>query len=93
MEFEDGAALDRLACCMMRPPISLERMEWKGVGEVQYRGKQGHDGAARQADAPEGLDAVEGLARVLVSAPGEGNHNGLSMTRDGAGAVLKDGLQ
>jgi len=39
-EAEDGAAVERLARYIMRPPISLERMAWDGVGEVRYRRKR-----------------------------------------------------
>jgi hypothetical protein len=74
VEPEDGAAVERLARYIMRPPISLERLEWDGVGEVRYRGKGGQDGAARQGDAPEGLDAAEFLARVLMHIPEPRRH-------------------
>ena len=58
VEPEDGAAVERLARYIMRPPISLERLEWDGKGEVRYRGKQGHDGGARQQGfSAESLDA------------------------------------
>ena len=32
---EDQQAVGRLARCIMRPPISLERMAWDGEGEVR----------------------------------------------------------
>jgi len=38
VEPEDGAALERLARYIFRPPISLERMRRGGVGEVVYQG-------------------------------------------------------
>jgi len=75
VEPEDGAAMERLARYIMRPPISLERMEWDGVGEVRYRGKKGHDGGARhQGDSAESLDAAEFLARVLTHIPEPRRH-------------------
>jgi hypothetical protein len=45
VEPEDQPAVERLARYIMRPPISLERMAWDGVGEVRYRRKGGHEGA------------------------------------------------
>jgi len=35
VEPEDGAAVERLARYIMRPPISLERLEWDGSGAVR----------------------------------------------------------
>jgi hypothetical protein len=71
VEPEDGAAVERLARYIMRPPVSLERLDWDGTGEVRYRRRKGHDGAARhQRDTGESLDAAELLARVLMHIPG-----------------------
>jgi hypothetical protein len=47
VEPEGGAAVDRRAGNMMRQPISLERVEWDGAGEVVYQGEKGHDGGPR----------------------------------------------
>jgi len=38
--------VERLASYIMRPPISLERMQWSGDGEVFYQPKGGHDARA-----------------------------------------------
>ena len=46
VEPEDQPAVERLARYIMRPPISLERVQWGGDGEVSYRPKGGHDGRA-----------------------------------------------
>jgi hypothetical protein len=43
VEPEDGAAVERLARYIMRPPISLERLGRDGVGEVRYRAKKAHE--------------------------------------------------
>ena len=45
VEPEDQAAVERLARYIMRPPISLERMQWDGAGEVRYRRKAGQAAA------------------------------------------------
>jgi hypothetical protein len=75
VEPEDGAAVERLARYVMRPPISLERLEWDGVGEVEYRGKKGHDGGhAAEPGAADGLDPLEFLARVLMHVPEPRRH-------------------
>ncbi len=39
VEPEDGPGVERLARYIMRPPISLERIRWDGVGEVSYQPK------------------------------------------------------
>lgn len=44
-EPENQPAVERLERSIMRPPISLERMAWDGVGEVRYRRKRGHEGS------------------------------------------------
>jgi hypothetical protein len=75
VEPEDGAAVERLARYIMRPPISLERLDWGGVGEVRYRGKQGHDGGSHHMRAlEEALDPAEFLARVIVHIPEPRRH-------------------
>jgi len=59
----------------MRPPISLERMQWGGDGEVLYRPKGGHDGCARQpGDTAETFDPAEFLARVIMHIPEPRRH-------------------
>ena len=75
VEPEDGGAVERLARYIMRPPVSLERLEWDGVGEVRYRGKRGHDGGGRHRGGPaESLDTAEFLARVLTHIPEPRRH-------------------
>ena len=67
VEPEDGPAVERLARYIMRPPISLERMQWSGNGEVFYQPKGGHDGRVRElGDATEIFDPAEFLARVIM---------------------------
>jgi hypothetical protein len=67
--------VERLARYNMRPPISLERMQWGGDGEVLYRRKGGHDGGARQpGDAAETFDPAEFLARVIMHIPEPRRH-------------------
>ncbi len=41
VEPEDQSAVERLARYIMRPPISLERIEWSGDGQVLYRASAG----------------------------------------------------
>ena len=72
VEPEDGSAVERLARYIMRPPISLERMQWSGDGEVLYRPKGGHDGRARQV--AETFDPAEFLARVIMHIPEPRRH-------------------
>ncbi len=48
----------------MRPPISLERPEWNGVGEVRYRGKKGDDGGARPAAPLQRVRRAVASARI-----------------------------
>jgi len=75
VEPEDGAAVERLARYIMRPPISLERMEWDGAGEVRYQAKQGHDGGTGHRGDPAGpIDAAEFLARVIMHIPEPRRH-------------------
>ncbi len=75
VEPEDGLAVERLARYIMRPPISLERMQWGGDGEVLYQPKGGHDGRARQpGDPAETFDPAEFLARVIMHIPEPRRH-------------------
>lgn len=75
VEPEDGPALECLARYIMRPPISLERVQWSGDGEVSYRPKGGHDGRAHQpGDAAEVFDPAEFLARVIMHIPEPSRH-------------------
>ena len=66
VEPEDGRAVERLARYIMRPPISLERIEWRGGGEVLYRPKGGHDGRSRHPGDP--AEAFEQDAHIHVPA-------------------------
>jgi hypothetical protein len=81
VEPEDGAAVERLARYIMRPPISLERLEclerleWDGSGVVRYHAKPGHDKTTRYpGDQGETIDAAEFLARVLMHIPEPRRH-------------------
>ncbi len=75
VEPEDGSAVERLARYIMRPPVSLERIRWGGVGEVFYQPKGGHDGRARQPDdESEAFDPAEFLARVIMHIPEPRRH-------------------
>lgn len=75
VEPEDGAAVERLARYIMRPPISLERLEWDGTGEVRYHAKPGHDKATRYpGDRSDTIDAAEFLARVIIHIPEPRRH-------------------
>jgi len=75
VEPEDHPAVERLARYIMRPPISLERMQWSGDGEVFYQPKGGHDGRARQpGDPAETFDQAEFLARVIMHIPEPRRH-------------------
>jgi hypothetical protein len=54
----------------MRPPISLERVQWGGEGVVHYRARGGHDGRILPAgDAAEAFDPAEFVARVIMHIP------------------------
>ena len=64
---DDVGSLERLARYLLRPPVSLERLEFdEGSDEVRYRHKTGH-GLAEEVD--ECFDALEFLARVVVHIP------------------------
>ena len=56
VEPEDQPAVERLARYIMRPPTSLERMTWDGVGEVRYRRKVGHEGSGLLVEPVETFD-------------------------------------
>jgi hypothetical protein len=67
--------VERLARYVMRPPISLERMQWSGDGEVFYQPKGGHDGRARAPGyTAEAYDPAEFLARVIMHIPEPRRH-------------------
>ena len=74
VEPEDQPAVERLARYIMRPPISLERMRWDGVGEVRYRRKGGHEDPALHLDPVETFDPAEFLARVIMHIPDPRRH-------------------
>jgi hypothetical protein len=74
VEPEDTQGLERLARYILRPPISLERMQWDGRGEVSYRRKSGHDGVGPCAAAHEALDPPDFLARVIMHIPEPRRH-------------------
>jgi len=74
VEPEDGEAVERLARYIMRPPISLERMRWDGVGEVRYRRKGGHGDTVLNRDPVETFDPVDFLARVIMHVPEPRRH-------------------
>jgi len=74
VEPEDEAAVERLARYIMRPPISLERLGWDGVGEVRYRRKRGHEGRGMSEREVEAFDPAEFLARVIMHIPEPRRH-------------------
>jgi hypothetical protein len=74
VEPEDQPAVERLARHIMRPPISLERMMWDGVGEVRYRRKRGHESAGLGEREVEAFDPAEFLARVIMHIPEPRRH-------------------
>ncbi len=53
----------------MRPPISLERLGWDGVGEVRYRAKKGHESSGSREREVASFDPTEFLARVIMHIP------------------------
>ena len=64
---DDRDGLERLACYLLRPPVSLERLHVdEGAQAIAYtaRIRPGHD---RQATAPEDLNDI--LARVVMHIP------------------------
>ncbi len=65
VEPEDQPAFERLARYIMRPPISLERMSWDGVGEVRYRRKRGHESPGLGEREVEAFDPGEFLAHAI----------------------------
>jgi hypothetical protein len=69
VEPEDQPAVERLARYIMRPPVSLERMAWDGVGEVNYRRKRGHESSGLGEREVEKFDPAEFLARVIMHIP------------------------
>jgi hypothetical protein len=74
VEPEDGAAVERLARYIMRPPISLERLGWDGVGEVRYRAKKGHESSGSREREVASFDPTEFLARVITHIPEPRRH-------------------
>jgi len=66
VEPEDRRAVERLVHYIMRPPISLERIESRGDGEVLYRPKGGHDGRSRHPGDP--AEAFEKDVHIHVPA-------------------------
>jgi len=67
--------VERLARYIMRPPISLERVQWGGECVVHYRAKGGHDGRTLPAgDAAEAFDPAEFVARVIMHIPEPRRH-------------------
>jgi len=74
VEPEDRPAVERLARYIMRPPISLERMSWDGVGEVRYRRKRGHESSGLNEREVEAFDPREFLARVIMHIPEPRRH-------------------
>ncbi|MEJ2188365.1 MAG: transposase [Acidobacteriota bacterium] len=74
VEPEDQASVERLTRYIMRPPISLERMAWEGLGEVRYRRKLGHEGSEFGEREVEAFDPEEFLARVIMHIPEPRRH-------------------
>ena len=66
--------MERLARYIMRPPISLERMAWDGVGEVRYWRKRGHEAAGLNEHEAEVFDPAGFLARVIMHIPEPRRH-------------------
>ena len=67
--------MERLARYIMRPPVSLERVQWGGEGVVHYRAKGGHDGRTLPpGDAAEAFDPAEFVARVIMHIPEPRRH-------------------
>ena len=74
VEPEDQTAVERLARYIMRPPISLERMQWDGLGEVRYSRKRGHESTGLVDREVETFDKLEFLARVIMHIPEPRRH-------------------
>jgi hypothetical protein len=74
VEPEDQPAVERLGRYIMRPPISLERMAWDGVGDVCYRRKRGHESTGLREREIEAFDPAEFLARVIMHIPEPRRH-------------------
>ncbi len=74
VEPEDGAAVERLVRYIMRPPVSLERMQWDGAGPVRYRLLPGHDTRLLTEEGDEVIDPADFLARVLMHVPEPRRH-------------------
>jgi len=74
VEPEDQPAVERLARYIMRPPISLERMAWDGVGDVCYRRKRGQESTGLREREIEAFDPGEFLARVIMHIPEPRRH-------------------
>jgi len=67
----DAVGLERLARYILRSPVSLERtLFFPDTAQVVSLPKPGHD-----REAPESLDALEFVARVLVHIPQPGKHS------------------
>jgi hypothetical protein len=65
-EPEDRKSMEKVARYLLRPPLSLERMNYSdGDGQVVYR-RKGRDGRSGEE---EKIDALEFLARVLAHIP------------------------
>jgi ribosomal protein S27E len=66
IEPEDGQAMERMVRYMLRPPLSLARMEYtEGADEVVYARKTSNG----QPGATERFDALDFLARVIAHIP------------------------
>jgi hypothetical protein len=66
VEPEDGRAMERMARYILRPPLSLERMQYSdGADKVVYarKGSNGRPGSV------ERFDALDFLARVIAHIP------------------------
>jgi hypothetical protein len=61
--------VERLARYIMRPPISLERMTWDGVGEVRYRRKRGHESPGLGEREVEAFDPLESVLVYCDDSP------------------------
>ena len=82
VEPEDKESVARVARYIMRPPLSLERLEWAG-DTVEYRAKGGSSNEA------EVFDPLDFVARILMHAPEPKLHtvryNGAYSSRSRAG--------